>query len=202
MAPHCSGLKELRTAIFLPDIREHRTISDWSLQLPLGVINSLKLGKIATILHKTFIFKYIFKKKYVHVFWFKLHWSVFPKIQEPVFGQVNIWWRHQMEPFSALLAICAGNSPVTGEFPSQRPVIRSFDVVFDLRLNKRLSKQPRRRWFETPSHSLWRHCNDLEKPSHKSMLTEFTDVYIEHRTCMCQGLLHTGLANTVNFLWR
>ena len=40
------------------------------------------------------------------------------------------WWRHQMETFSALLAICAGNSPVTGEFPSQRPVTRSFDVCF------------------------------------------------------------------------
>ena len=38
------------------------------------------------------------------------------------------WWRHQMETFSALLAICAGNSPVTGEFPAQRPVTRSFDV--------------------------------------------------------------------------
>ena len=39
-----------------------------------------------------------------------------------------------METFSALLAICAGNSPVTGEFPAQRPVTRSFDVFFDLRL--------------------------------------------------------------------
>ena len=46
-----------------------------------------------------------------------------------------------MEKFSALLAICAGNSPVTGEFPAQRPVMQSFDVFFDLRLNKRLSKQ-------------------------------------------------------------
>ena len=52
-----------------------------------------------------------------------------------------IWWRHQMEIFSALLAICVGNSPVTGEFPTQRPVTRSFDVFFDLRLNKRLTKQ-------------------------------------------------------------
>ena len=41
------------------------------------------------------------------------------------------WWRHQMETFSALLALCAGNSPVTGEFPSQRPVTRSFYVFFD-----------------------------------------------------------------------
>ena len=50
------------------------------------------------------------------------------------------WWRHQMEAFSALLALCVGNSPVTGEFPAQRPVTRSFDVFFDLRLSKHLSK--------------------------------------------------------------
>ena len=44
----------------------------------------------------------------------------------------NTWWRHQMETFSAF--ICAGNSPVTGEFPTQRPVTRSFDIFFHLRL--------------------------------------------------------------------
>ena len=60
----------------------------------------------------------------------------------------------------ALLALCAGNWPVTGEFPAQRPVTRSLDVFFDLRLNKRLSKQSWGWWFETPSHSFWRHCND------------------------------------------
>ena len=48
---------------------------------------------------------------------------------------------------------------VTGEFPAQRPVTRSFDVFFDLRLNKLLSKQPWGWWFETLSWSLWRHCN-------------------------------------------
>ena len=46
------------------------------------------------------------------------------------------WWRHQMEIFSALRTLCAGNSPVTGEFPSERPVTRNFDVFFDLRLSK------------------------------------------------------------------
>ena len=69
------------------------------------------------------------------------------------------WWLHQMEAFSALLAICAGDSPVTCEFPAQRPVTRSFDAFFDLRLNKRLSKQSRGWWFETLSRPLWRHCN-------------------------------------------
>ena len=53
----------------------------------------------------------------------------------------DTWWRHQMEAFSALLALCAGNSPVPGEFPTQRPVTRSFDVSFDLCRYKRLSKQ-------------------------------------------------------------
>ena len=65
-----------------------------------------------------------------------------------------------METFSALLALCEGNSPVTGEFPAQRPVTRSFDVSFDLRPNKRLSKQSWGGWFDTPSRSLWRHCNE------------------------------------------
>ena len=66
-----------------------------------------------------------------------------------------------METFSALLAICAGNSPVPGEFPAQRPVTRSFDVFFDLRLNKQLSHQTWGWWYETLSRPLWRHRNDI-----------------------------------------
>ena len=72
------------------------------------------------------------------------------------------WWRHQMETFSALLALCAGNSPVSGEFPAQRPVTRSFGVFFDLHLIKRLSKHPRCWWFETIAHPVWRHCNAVD----------------------------------------
>ena len=64
-----------------------------------------------------------------------------------------------METLSALLAICAGNSPVHGEFPAQRPVTRSFDVYFDMHPNKRLSKHSWGWWFETPSYPLWRHWN-------------------------------------------
>ena len=71
------------------------------------------------------------------------------------------WWRHQMETFSALLAIGAGNSPVPGESPTQRPVTRSFDVFSDLRLNKRLSKQSWGWWLETLSRPFWRHRNVL-----------------------------------------
>ena len=58
-------------------------------------------------------------------------------------------WRHHMEIFSVLLATCVGNSPVTGEFHTQRPMGRSFDIFFDLRLNRRLSKQSWGWWFET-----------------------------------------------------
>ena len=74
----------------------------------------------------------------------------------------NIWWRHQMETLSALLAICTGNSPVPGEFPSHRPMTRSFHVFFDLRLNKSLSKESWGWWFETLSRPLLCRCNDSE----------------------------------------
>ena len=65
---------------------------------------------------------------------------------DPVYGRdvvfaTTAWRRHQMETFSALIDLYAGNSLVTGELPSERPVARNFNVFFDLSLNKRLSKQ-------------------------------------------------------------
>ena len=91
----------------------------------------------------------------------------------------NAWWRHQMETFSALLVL------VTGEFPSLKPVTRSFDVFFDLRLDKRLSKQSRRRWFKTSSSSLWRNCNELailrELDMYISLLLIVQTVFIKNR---------------------
>ena len=87
-----------------------------------------------------------------------LHNACLETVKQP--RTTKTWWRHQMETFSALLVICAGNSPVPGEFPAQRPATRSFDVFFDLCLNKRLSKQSWGWWFETPSRSWWRHCYD------------------------------------------
>ena len=70
------------------------------------------------------------------------------------------WWRHQLETFFALLALCVRGihwSPVNS--PHKRPVTLNFDIFFDLCLNKRPSKQSRHRWIETASCSLWRHCN-------------------------------------------
>ena len=65
-----------------------------------------------------------------------------------------LWWRHQMETFFR----------VTGHFPTQRPVTRSFDVFFDRRLDKRLIKQSWGWWFETLSCPLWRHYNGYRNP--------------------------------------
>ena len=73
-------------------------------------------------------------------------------------AEIVSWWCHQMVAFSALLSICSGNSPVTSEFPTQRPVTRSCDFFY-MRLNERSSKQLCDWCSETPSRPLWRHCN-------------------------------------------
>ena len=115
-----------------------------------------------------------------------------------------------METFSALLAICAGNSPVSGEFPAQRPVTRSFDVFLDLRLNKRMSKQSRGRWFDTPSRPLWHHCN--AKHSHGFVVLCFVGLINGFAKFICRicphygGLLHshwgTRMIVSASLQWR
>ena len=88
--------------------------------------------------------------------------------QIPVCGQAQLIgpWEFFMMPssngniFRVTGPLC-GEFTGPGEFPAQRPVTQSFDVFFDLRLNKRLSKQPWCWWFETPPWSLWRQCNVL-----------------------------------------
>ena len=95
------------------------------------------------------------------------------------------WWRYQMETYSVLLALCEGNPLVTSGFPSQR---RSFDVFFDLRLKKRMSKHSRRRWFETPLRPWWRHCNG-------------TSYLLKRRKVVEMALCHTGAGGCVNPQW-
>ena len=86
------------------------------------------------------------------VYHFMLFREIFPKTNQPRYMErrhINrLWWRYQMETFS-------------GEFPVQRPVTQSFDVLFDLHPNKRMSKQWRGWWFETTSRPLWRHYNTI-----------------------------------------
>ena len=83
-----------------------------------------------------------------------------PSSNKPLPEFYVTWWRHQTETVSALLALCVQNSPVIGKFPTQRPVTRTFNFFYDLRLNKRLSKQSWGWRFETLSRSLWRHSNE------------------------------------------
>ena len=97
-----------------------------------------------------------------------------------------------------------------GEFPTQRPVTRSFDVFFDLRLNKRLSKQPWGWWFETPSWSLWRQYNEisvayyttkshsLRRPSAPPLTV--SGYYIEPRNA-CKELPHRTEYNLITLFW-
>ena len=74
-------------------------------------------------------------------------------------GHRFIWWRHQMETFSALLALCVGNhwSPENSPHKGQWRRALMFSLIYAL--NKRSSKQSWGRWFEMPPRSLWRHCN-------------------------------------------
>ena len=110
--------------------------------------------------------------------------SNFKSMNFKVISQNDAWWRHQMKTFSALLALCVGNSSVTGEFPTQRPVARSFDVFFDLRLNKRLSKHWWGWWFETPSRSLWRHCNELGTLAAKLLSGEYHKTWVNKNSTL------------------
>ena len=120
------------------------------------------------------------------------------------------WWRHQMDTFSALLAICAGNSPVSGEFPTQRPVTRSFDVFFDLCLNKRLSKQWWGWWFETLSCPLWRHRNgpvsapgprfNIKMTSYQSRKSHCGDETILRPSYLYNGISYTCKMTSLNWI--
>ena len=84
-----------------------------------------------------------------------------PSVNHAIFVNCMIYWSVLMMTssngnfFRVTVSLC-GEFTGPGEFPAQRPVTRSFDVFFDLRLNKRLRKQP---WSETPSWPLWRQCN-------------------------------------------
>ena len=103
--------------------------------------------------------------KEMTVFFFKTHlWNNLSNFSEIYFLEFNwqyvslglSWLRYQMETFSALLALCEGHPSVTGAFPSQKPVT----LWCFLWSGSEQAKQSRRWLFETPSCSLWLHCND------------------------------------------
>ena len=106
-------------------------------------------------------------------------------------------WRHPVIKMVMITSSKGNIFRVTGPFweeftghrwfPLWKPVAQSFDVFFDMRLNKRLSKLSRRQLFETPSRSLRRHCNVtklLAKPIRKkvanTVLTVLTIIHFLH----------------------
>ena len=110
-------------------------------------------------------------------------------------------YRTELPPtFSVSLALCVGNSPVTGEFSSQRPVTRSFHVFFDLCLNKRLSKQSWGWWFETPLCSLWRHCNATRLLRIFLLLVLTPGITTSQITVFCTARLPWYVHNFVAFI--
>ena len=87
-------------------------------------------------------FKWVFRRQLTALYTYLVScitWTSMSAVRERTLNLIT--HSLSMITFSALLAICAGNSPVTGEFPTQRPVTRSFDFYFDLRPNERLNKQ-------------------------------------------------------------
>ena len=117
---------------------------------------NLQIGTLS-LLGKCHWFQSICWKIYLH-FWYLVVISPNNSQYAPV---AHPWWCHQMGTFSELLEVCAGNLLVTGEFPSQGPMMWSFDIFLGLCLNKGLSKQSWGWWFEMPSSSLWCHCNEI-----------------------------------------
>ena len=104
------------------------------------------------------------------------------------------WWRHQVETSS----------------PFQRSVTRSFDVFLDLRPDKRFSKQPWGWWFETPSWSLWRQCNDIKfqlpKSDHKSCpmsltINQWICVHVRNKLCIQSHLIDYIRITATNCGW-
>ena len=71
------------------------------------------------------------------------------------------WWCHQMETFSALLAILCEEFIGLRWIPRTKASDAELWYFFDQRLNKRLSKQSWGWWFETLSCPLWHHCNEI-----------------------------------------
>ena len=90
------------------------------------------------------------------------------------------WWRHEMETFSALLALCEGEPPGTVTNASDAELW----CFFHLRPNKRLRKQLRRWWFEMPWGSVWRFCNASADPGSNNA-TKKMGKQISSVSCLC-----------------
>ena len=88
------------------------------------------------------IYKFLSEYIYIYIYWFKFRADLLYVVQIVMTPSNGIIF--------LVTGLCVETSPVTGELPSERPVMQSFDAFFDLLLNTRLSKQTRRRRLETP----------------------------------------------------
>ena len=168
MAWYLEVAKPLYKALNISSIRPHRIIS-FRYSNKMEIFSSMLLNRIgSTWLGKWWIISFPLTDIVV---------ILCPILQHMLVIEVsrisNAWWCHQMETFSTLLAFCAEKSPVTGEFPAQRPVTQSFDVFFHLHLNKQISKQLWGWWFEAPSGLLWRHCNGIYPQRDPHSITDY-----------------------------
>ena len=124
----------------------------YEITLPYNVLKLAPMEHISTNLCHTFSTLTQFNTVNSQGVKVRSGWSEFHSVKKGVYitlVSTMLVDHDDVVKFSALLAICAGNSPVPGEFPAQRPVTRSFDDFFDLRPNKRSSKQSWGWWFQT-----------------------------------------------------
>ena len=147
--------------------RGHDFICYISIQALITAKNMIIWSRMLFLLYLEFEDEYLLSKIWLKLLYVAAVFAVPHQSNEVLKNRgisANMWTKIKFNPlllyFLCVLAICAGNSPVTGEFPAQRPVTRSFNFFFDLHLNKRLSKQWWGWWFQTPLLPLWRHCND------------------------------------------
>ena len=115
---------------------------------------------------KAFVYKVVWHADVIKWKYFPRYWSFVQKIHR--------------------LLVNPHPPPPKKKKKKKRTVMRSFDVFFDLRLNIRLSNQSWRRWFETPSRSLWplwRHSNDFMKPLWHGNAHRYTRLLCEEFTC-------------------
>ena len=127
-----------------------------------------------------------------------LHWHWGSRIIAPVpikhRKNLDTWWRHQIGTLSALLALCAGNSPVTGEFPAQRPVTWSFGVFFVLFMFRRW----RHNWLRKALRDV-----TIVTRAHKIMISISSDISFMHSLIhgrSCKKIVLTKTIFWVNIL--
>ena len=105
---------------------------------------------------------------YTHIFMNNTTIAQFPLLRIQEIGRrwrnfrfLHTWWKSSNGSIFRVTGHLCREFTGARWIPAQRPLTRSFDVFFDPRLNKRLSKQSWGWWFKTLSRPLWRHCYDM-----------------------------------------